>query len=114
LGGLIPRCGITAPRAPLCTGQGVDHHVGRAQPPRLHRRRRLDGEPFCHQRGIETRATLGEDFGEHNRRRGAIRLDLADPTSIHHRHVGASSATALFVGTGQLLFQELPRQPHPR
>ena len=72
--------------------------------------RRLDREQFLHQRRIETAAKLGEHFGQHKMLLGAIHLDLPDPTGIHHRQVGPQPATDLFVGTGQLMFQEFQRQ----
>jgi hypothetical protein len=37
---------------------------------------------------VKTAAKLGEDFGEHTMLLGVIHLDLAKPTSIHHRQVG--------------------------
>jgi hypothetical protein len=45
---------------------------------------------------------------------GAIHLDLADPTAIHHRQVGAQSALALCIGASQLMFQEFQRPHHVR
>jgi len=74
--------------APLRTRKGVHHQVGRAHQPGLHRGRRLDRQPCLHQWGIETTATRGEHFRQHNMLLGAIPLDRAEPTGIHHRHVG--------------------------
>jgi hypothetical protein len=66
----------------------------------------LDRQQFLHQRLIEATAELGEHFREHERLLGAIHLDLGDPTGIHHRQVGPQSATNLFIGAGQFMFQE--------
>jgi hypothetical protein len=101
------------PLAPLLTRQGVDDQVRWADQACLHRGRRLDGQPFLHQRRRETAATLGKYLGEHTMHLGAIHLDLSDPTGIHHGHVGPQPTTALFIGTGPLMFQELQRSQHP-
>jgi hypothetical protein len=84
--------------------------VRRADQAVLHRGGRLDGQQFCHQRLVEPTAKLGEHFRQDNMLLGAIYLDRADPTGIHHRHVGPHSATDLFVGTGQFMFQEFQCQ----
>ena len=107
--GLIQGGRIIDAWAALLTGKGVDHPVGRADSPVLHRGRLLDRQQFLHQWLIEATAKLGEHVREHERRLGAIHLDLSDPTGIHHRQVGPQSATDLFIGTGQLLFQEFSR-----
>jgi hypothetical protein len=104
--GLVQRGRIVDAWAARLTGQGVDHHVGRADEPSLHRGRRVDRQPFLHQRLIEATAELGEPCREHNMRLGAIPLDLGDPTGIHHRQVGPQAATNLCIGAGPCMFQE--------
>jgi hypothetical protein len=74
--------------ASLLTRKGVDHHMRRAHQTILHRGRRLDREPFLHQRGIETAAKSGEYRWEHTMSLGAIHLDRSDPKGVHHGHVG--------------------------
>jgi hypothetical protein len=95
--GLIQGRRIIDALAPLLTRKGVDHQVRRADQTVLHRGRRLDRQEFLHQWGIETTANVGEHFREHNMLLGAIHLDLADPTGIHHGHVRPQSATDLFI-----------------
>ena len=99
--------------AALRAGKRVDHQVRRADQPVLHRARRLERQPFLHQRRIDTTAELGEHFWPHNMRLGAIHLDLADPTGLHHREVGPQPATDLLIGAGSRLFQEFQRPSHP-
>ena len=113
-GGLIPRGRSIDAWATLCTGKGVDHSVGRAHQPVLHRGRRLDRQPFLHQWCIQAAAKLGEHFWKYKMCLGAIHLDRSDPTAIHHRQVGSQPATNLCIRAGQLLFQEFQRQPHSR
>ena len=111
--GLIQGGRIIDALAALLTGKGVDHQVRRADQPVLHRGRRLDRQEFLHQRGIEPTAKLGEHFWQHNMRLDSIHLDLGDPAGIHHGQVGPQPATDLFIGAGQLMFQEFQRQQHP-
>jgi hypothetical protein len=113
LGGLIPRRRLMDTRAALLTGKGIDHHVGRADQTILHRGRRLDRQPFRHQRFIEATATLGEHCREPTMVRGSIHLDRCEPTGRQHGEVGPQPATDLVIRAGQRMFQEFPRPSHP-
>ena len=88
MGGLVQGRRIIDAWAALLTGKGINDQVRGAHQPVLHGRRRLDRQEFFHQRRIEPAAKLGEHLWQHKVLLGAIHLDLADPTGIHHRQVG--------------------------
>ena len=94
MGGFRQRGRIIDAWAALLTGTGVDHEGRRADQPVLHGRRRLDRQQLGDPRLVEPTAKLGEPFREDNMRLGAIHLDLADPTGIHHGHIRPHTATA--------------------
>jgi hypothetical protein len=95
------------------TGNGIDHHVGRADQTVRHGAGCLDRQQFRHHRCIEATAKRGEHFWEHTMVLGSIDLDRGDPTGIPHGQVGPHPATELFSGAGQRMFQEFSRQYHP-
>jgi hypothetical protein len=107
---LIQGRGIIDALAALLTGKGVDHQACRAGKPLLHGGCRLDRQQLRHQGYVQTAAKVSERFWKHKRPLRAIHLHRGDSTGIHHRQVGPQSATDLFIGAGQLMYEEFQRQ----
>ena len=110
--GLVQRCGIGDALTALLRGEGVDEQMGRADEPLFHGGSRLDRYEVVHQVLINATPELGERFGQDKMGLRVIRLNLAQATGVHHRHIGAQAVTHVFIGLAQLVFQQFQGQQH--
>ncbi|MEE9147041.1 MAG: hypothetical protein V3U27_06560 [Candidatus Tectomicrobia bacterium] len=110
--GLVQGGGISDTLRPLLRREGIDQQVGRAHEPRVHGGRSLDGHQFVQQVWSDAATELGEGFRQDKMGLGALDLDLAEATCVHHRHIGAQALTDGFIGRAQLVFEQLQGQQH--
>ncbi len=111
---LVQCRGIGDALTALLRREGVHQKMGRADKPRLHGRRSLDGYQLVHQVLIDATPELRQGFRQNAMGLGMIRLDLVQATSVHHRHIGAQALTDVFIGRAQFMLKQFSGQQHPR
>ena len=92
--------------------EGIDEQRGRADEPLFHGGSRLDRYEVVHQVLIHATPELGQRFGQDKMGLRVIRVDLAQATGIHHRHIGTQAVTHVFIGLAPRVFQQFQGQQH--
>jgi hypothetical protein len=80
--------------------------MGRTDEPLLHGGGRLDRDELVRQVLIDATTELRQRFGQDKMGLRVVRVDLAQATGVHHRHIGAQAMTHVFIGLAQLVFEQ--------
>jgi len=110
--GLVQRRGIGDALTPVLRGEGIDEQMGRTDEPLLHGGGRLDHSQVVHQVLIDAAPELDQRFGQDKMGLRVVRLDLAQATGVHHRHIGAQAVTHVVIGLAPLVLQQFQGQQH--
>lgn len=110
--GLIQGGGIRDTLRPLLRREGIDQQMRWAHESLVHSGGGLDGYQLIHQGLIDAATELGQGFGQDNMGLGALDVDLAEATGVHHRHIGAQTLTDSVIRLAQLVFEQFQGQQH--